>query len=367
MRHRAFTIIELLVVVSIIALLIGILLPAIGKARDQAKLSQSQGNLRNLAAANQAYAADWNDRQFTLVHDTIASYGTSIVGAVAAFNEQVGEHPPVSLGWASGQGGHDSGGNRLWGYWMDTAGNAVLLPPIGLQTQNEFGSFRMCNVAQFRQYVGARFYDSVFYPPKDTMVLDAISRCDQSPDEWCTEVYFGDGGGYVGWSSYVFSPAAMYSPDVMAAPREDGSGGFTLPFDMPGSFRSPGFSQALYPDLKTHMLEHHWLQQRRAECNPSFAGGSYGGCEPYYFNHAWESVPVTLFYDGHIEGLGVCEAEKADSRVLAQTNDLYGLWSRDTTFGEEGYLIEFGYDFAETSFHVLTTSGIRGRDKTGDG
>jgi prepilin-type N-terminal cleavage/methylation domain-containing protein len=65
--RRAFTIIELLVVVSIIALLIGILLPAIGKARDQARLTMSQSNLRNLGTAHGNYEAEWSDRQFTLI------------------------------------------------------------------------------------------------------------------------------------------------------------------------------------------------------------------------------------------------------------------------------------------------------------
>ena len=56
-QSRGFTVIELLVVVSIIALLVGILLPAIGKARDQAKMAISQANLRNLGTAHAAYAA----------------------------------------------------------------------------------------------------------------------------------------------------------------------------------------------------------------------------------------------------------------------------------------------------------------------
>ena len=94
-------------------------------------------------------------------------------------------------------------------------------------------------------------------------------------------------------------------------------------------------------------------------------GGTFDDCEPWYFNHSWESVPMTLFYDGHVEGLGVREAEQADGRADAQSG--YGLWSRDTPMGADGYFIDFGYDFSETSFHVLTTDGIRGRDKIGDG
>ncbi|MCA9291206.1 MAG: prepilin-type N-terminal cleavage/methylation domain-containing protein, partial [Phycisphaerales bacterium] len=50
-RSSGFTIIELLVVISIIALLIGILLPAIGRARETAKVTQSESNLRNLGVA----------------------------------------------------------------------------------------------------------------------------------------------------------------------------------------------------------------------------------------------------------------------------------------------------------------------------
>ena len=106
--QRGFTVIELLVVVSIIALLIGILLPAIGKARDNAKVTQSKANLRQLGEAAAMYAADWNDRQFTVVTDNLAQYGSNIVSALTNFNSQHagggpnGAHPPVISGFSSG-------------------------------------------------------------------------------------------------------------------------------------------------------------------------------------------------------------------------------------------------------------------------
>ena len=127
--------------------------------------------------------------------------------------------------------------------------------------------------------------------------------------------------------------------------------GFQFPDDLPQGYQSPTVSQAKYPPQKSRMIEHVWLQTHPP-------GYELPGA--YLFNHSLQSQPVTLLYDGSTRLLSVREAIESDARFADQNG--YGLWSRDTSFGENGYLIDLGFDFAETSYHVLTTDGIRGRD-----
>ena len=143
--------------------------------------------------------------------------------------------------------------------------------------------------------------------------------------------------------------------------RSNAAGGWQSPAELDQAYESPGFFQATYPDLKTHILEHSWVQNPPGPCNPAFFG-----CVPFFFNQGVDSSPVTLFYDGHVRLLPNSEVLFADFQVLAQTRQVDGLWHRGTPFGAGGYFIAEGFDGVPLSHHVLTTDGILGRDTLGE-
>lgn len=57
--ERRFSLVELLVVVAVISMLMSLLLPALGKAKAQARSLGCKNNLKSLGTANVMYADDW--------------------------------------------------------------------------------------------------------------------------------------------------------------------------------------------------------------------------------------------------------------------------------------------------------------------
>jgi prepilin-type N-terminal cleavage/methylation domain-containing protein/prepilin-type processing-associated H-X9-DG protein len=85
MRRRAFTLIELLVVIAIIAILAAILFPVFAQAREKARQSQCQSNMKQIGLAIGMYGQDYDGKMvaaqmtqggFTpTVHPTSVSHG----------------------------------------------------------------------------------------------------------------------------------------------------------------------------------------------------------------------------------------------------------------------------------------------------
>jgi prepilin-type N-terminal cleavage/methylation domain-containing protein len=87
---RAFTIIELLVVVAIIALLIALLLPALQTARTTAKRVACLSNTRQIGIASMSYATEFGD---------FLPPGEPIAGDGRSWDETLAPYMNVSITW----------------------------------------------------------------------------------------------------------------------------------------------------------------------------------------------------------------------------------------------------------------------------
>lgn len=342
---RAFTLIELLVVISIIALLIGVLLPAIGKARDSSKVTISLSNLQNFGKAHATYSSEWNGRAWTTLNDDAA-----VIGNMARLPDTIATSgstgPGGTRNWAeipSVPLGFDKNGVQ----WSTRRSWAMM--PMWFGGNCSLGRFRAFHTKPFNRYLNNKVYDPIFWAPKDYTINELIFQYMDDPGEW-------QSGASFYFSTYCTGVSSECSPDVYRGLQDGGS---VPAWSRPAGFRTPQYGDAIYPDLKTHMLEHYWLQQNPSESIPGTAG------VPWFFNMGADSTPATLFYDGHSRMMSVREAVNSSTRVFNQGDD--ELDADDPgCFGSGGYFetYRFGTDLIN-SYHVFTRDGIKGRDTTG--
>jgi len=298
---RAFTLVELLVVIGIISLLISILLPALNKARQQANLIACQSNLRSMGQLIHIYESE-NNGYGPPIFD--GKYYYSFAHVLTLLNAQTyaaldnGADPP---GWPAGSGQYMP--KQMSGIFHDYD---VPLDNWGPE------AFAYCANPRVLGCMDAQFDSSLWDPliaadnqysfsqPK----LSSLKHSAEIMTVWCGPCQIAQSVNYGVYHSYCggLDNYAFYTYHSFLNPPPAANAGvysttdyrnlISLGIAPIGTPTSSAFGNVTLSSLK--------LQ------NTDYYGGAYngpGGFDTNYmrFRHMENTEANFLFLDGHVE------------------------------------------------------------------